>query len=895
MKRYKCFFLTGLIMFLSFLGYSQESVLKKLIDIEFQSITYKKILKEISKKTGSPFSYNSKLIPQKKKASISTTQMSLENVIKTLFKDMDIGFMEIDGIIILKTKKEIAQMKEQLKITENAPSTPPEIRKTEYSTLSGYIKDTQNGEILIGVNISIDSLNIGTVSNEYGYFSLTAPKGTHLIRYSYLGYDLSFKFVDMQDNISLDIDMITNEQMLEEITVNAIDYESIHTTLQMSNMDLSLNSLNNIPAYLGEADLLKHLEKIPGVKSFGDGSTAYYVRGGNKGQNLIILDDAPIFNPTHLFGFYSSFIPDAIKDIRIYKGNAPSKFGGRLSSVVDVRSKDGNMKQIEAGGSYGPFTTKFQFEAPIIKDYSSVLLAYRRSNINWLLSNDDPSLNFSDFNMKLNGRIKRNRFYMNFYRGMDSFEGLTTEYGYNGISWSNTALSLRWNYNINSKVFSNLTIFGSGYNYDLMMKDQNIEKWNSQINTVGLKNDISYYANPDNTLKFGLDAVSYNFNPGNIVYSDSATVTNAPVVSNAKLSSIAFYFSHEYSISKSLLFEYGFRIPYYSNAGESTVFSYDENKTITDTAFYMEGENYNGQFLFEPRINLVYVLNDYNSIKAAYTRNTQAIHLITNSESPFTSLDVWLPVSPNIKPQIANQYSIGYYHSFEKYPINFTSEIFYKKMQNQIDYAEHANMILNPQIEGELIFGEGWAYGIELLLKKDKGRLNGWLGYTISKAFRQFDDIQNGEPFAAPFDRLNDLVVYCSYKLKKRWLISGTWLYSSGAPYTEPTGFYENRGYTIPIYTEKNNERLPDYHRLDLMISFRLNKRDDIRYNHQITISIFNVYARKNPFNVTYNKAQKENGGYEIPTDHYNNRELVNTELYLMRMVPSINYIFKIK
>ncbi|MBK8806887.1 MAG: TonB-dependent receptor [Bacteroidales bacterium] len=339
----------------------------------------------------------------------------------------------------------------------------------------------------------------------------------------------------------------------------------------------------------------------------------------------------------------------------------------------------------------------------------------------------------------------------------------------------------------------------------------------------------------------------------------------------------------------------GVRVPYYANVGESTVYSFDSKAAVTDTVYFADGVVYNKQFDFEPRISLSLIINENNSIKANYAKHTQALHLVTNSESPFTSLDVWMPISPNIKHQVAHQYSLSHFYTFRKVPVTFSTEVFYKTLSNQIDYEEHANMLLNPNIEGELIFGKGWSYGLELLLRKNSGNFEGWIGYTLAKAYRQFKEINKGEPFSASFDRLHDFVLYGSYNLSKRWKISGSWLYATGATYTEPTGFFKYQNYTIPIYSEKNNERLPDYHRLDLMLSFRINKRNEAMYKHQITVSVFNVYARENPFNITYNKVKKTNTDeYEVPSDAFSKRDIVHTELYLLKVVPSLSYIFKV-
>ncbi|MBK8806886.1 MAG: carboxypeptidase-like regulatory domain-containing protein [Bacteroidales bacterium] len=519
--------------------FSQKSPLGTKVQYHCENESIKNILKELSSQTDLSFSFDSKLFGNKK-ISISCVDVTVDSLLTLIFHDKNIQYEDVDGVIVLKRSKKLSDR--GFADSKNDDSTTLHSQKAkEYFTVSGYLRDKQNGEVLIGCVVSIDSLHIKTISNEYGFYSITAPKGVFILRCSYDKYEQNYTYIDFSANLSLNIDLSSIGMLLDEVVVNALDYKNVHQYGTVS-LNLSSSNLQAMPAYLGEADLLKQLEKIPGVKSFGDGSTAYYVRGGDKAQNLIILDDAPVFNPTHLFGFYSSFVADAVKDVKIYKGNAPANYGGRLSSVVDVRTKDGNMKKLEIAGSIGPFVSKIQMEAPIVKDYSSFLISFRRSNLNWMFAESDPKFNFNDLNIKLNAQASKQRFYVNFYRGNDSFSGLNTEFGHKAIGWTNTVGSVRWNYLISKKIFSNLTLFGSLYNYDLMLKKNEFDKWSSQISTIGFKYDLSTYINPRNTLKYGFDYTEYSFNPGNIEYTDSAEVFSAPVVSQTKLRSAAFLY-----------------------------------------------------------------------------------------------------------------------------------------------------------------------------------------------------------------------------------------------------------------------------------------------------------------------------------------------------------------
>ncbi|MBL4655704.1 MAG: TonB-dependent receptor plug domain-containing protein [Bacteroidia bacterium] len=712
-----------------------------------------------------------------------------------------------------------------------------------------------------------------------------------------MGYQNIHENIELSGSHKIDLDLQEDESILEEVVIEENREEVIINRNQMSQVNLTTKSIIEMPGFMGETELIKSLQAVPGIKSYGDGSVFFYVRGGNKDQNLILIDEAPIYNPSHLLGFFSSFTPDAIKDVKIYKGDIPLSQGGALSSLIDIKTKDGNMKKFGAYGSVGLISTKLSLEGPIRKDKSSFFISSRRSHLELYVpknERDKFKLYFKDFNAKLNYKFNdNNRLYFTLYTGKDYFaSAASNDIGAFGVSWGNSAATLRWNHLFNDKLFSNTTIYTSRYDYRLILSVDDNNYWNETIANLSLKTDFTYFKNPKNKIKFGTSVKGHYFDPGNLVMNNVSENVNLPEIPQSRARHFVTYIASERKFDQNFTIKYGIRLNTWHNIGPTTVYKFDSNHEVEDTLIIAENDKYETYRNLEPRISFHYKIDSTSTARLSIGRTTQYLQLLSNSVSPFTSLEVWLPAGPNIKPQKADQIAIGYNRVSFKRKLDLTAELYYKIMKNQIDYKDHANMLLNPLIEGELRFGKAWSYGIEFLIKKTKGRLSGWLGYTLSKTMKKIEGVNNGVAYPAYYDRPHDLSVYLTFKAKPRWNLSANWIYSTGSAITTPTSFYYYQGYMVPIYASKNNDRMPDYHRLDVSANFKLNKNKDKKYQHSLTFSIYNVYARKNPVAVNFNKKQNGDGNYTVPSNLYAQPEYIATQIYLLGIIPSINYNF---
>ncbi|WP_333820646.1 TonB-dependent receptor [Ohtaekwangia sp.] len=828
------------------------------------------LLEAIAKKGGVRFSYNPKKIEAAQTTKYSAVNKKLTAVLSDLADRFGIRYTLVEGQIILKPEKK----------TDKG--------ELQTITLSGTIKDAGSGEALIGASVLVKELQTGTVTNGFGFYSVTVPKGKYTVTSSFLGYQPHTATVDLGASVQQDIALKEDLPVLEEVIVSN-PLPDVAQEIAVSNTNVRPKTVEDRPALFGEMDVVKSLESIPGVKLHSDGSTFYYVRGGNRDENLVLMDDAPIYNPSHMLGLFSTIIPDAVNDITLYKGDMPASLGGRLSSVLDVRTKKGNDQRFEAWGSTGLISTKIGVEGPFRKSASSFLVSARASTLKWIfqrINKDVKQFDFHDFTTKVNVKINpENRILFSLYTGADNYFDTN-----NGISWSNTAGTLRWNHLFGDRLFMNTTLALSGYDYFLYTDVATNTRWNSHISNFSVKSDFSYFIRPENELTFGLSANGYTFNPGNL--QSDTTISFLPTLSVRNSVEFVLYGNHEVKLNERWGVNYGARFSVWSDTGESFEYVFDANHNPIDTLYYAKGDNYKQFVNIEPRFTLSYLLNDHASVKASYARNVQNVHLISNSISPFTSLEVWLPSSINIKPETANQATVGYYHSWQNIGTSFTAEAFYKKMNNQIDYSAHAETLLNPLLERELRFGKATAYGIELLARKDEGRLRGWIGYTYSRARRRFADINEGRVYNAYYDRPHQVNLMVSYDLSLRWNLGMNWVYSTGSPFSSPVSFYQYNGEEVPVYGQKNNDRLPDYHRLDLSATVKLNKNPEKRFRHSLSFSIFNVYGRKNALFVNYNKTENSNGDFKIPADASDGNR-VTSQYYLFRFTPSIAYNFK--
>ena len=685
---------------------------------------------------------------------------------------------------------------------------------------------------------------------------------------------------------------------VNEVIINAIEKENSIERSQMDEMKLRPAEIQNMTGFLGEVDLIKSLQIIPGICTFGDGSSMFYVRGGDRDQNLILIDEAPIYNPAHLLGFVSSIAPYAIKDINIYKGDMPSYYGDRLSSVIDVHTKDGNMTKSGVNLNLSPFTTDLSIEGPMKKNSSSFFISFRTSQLQWIVPfvpetykessnivSNNMKLNFYDLNAKFNFKLNdKNRIFFSLYSGKDNF--LLDSDPKNGLSWGNFAGTIRWNHLFNYKLFSNTTFYVSTYNYNLYIDNNNY--WNSSITNVALKTDFSYYLNTKNTIRFGVSLSNQLFIPGNFI-SDNQIITQYEVPQRTA-DEIIFYAGEEQKVTDKITLQYGIRIPAWINVGPTTLYLQSPAHIPYDTMTIGKNKIYNTFINIEPRISALYSFSNSSEIKASYCRTVQYIQALSNSTSPFVTFDIWLPSDPNIHPQTANQFSLGYFQGIR--PINFdlSVEAYYKRMFQQIDYVDNANMFFNPTIESEIRFGNAWAYGVEFMVKKSVGKLSGWVGYALSKVEKNTPGINNNQNYPASWDRPNNITLFLSYFITKRCSFSATWLFLTGSPFTSPTGFYYYEGNSIPIYTNRNNDRLPDYNRLDLSSTIKLNKKEK-RFRHSLTFSLYNAYNRQNPYSVNFNKIQTPEG-FVTPQDRNNPQELVSTMRSVMGIIPCVMYTF---
>ncbi len=860
--------------------FAQDDLLKKKITVSFQDETLGQILKTIEDLGGFHFSYRNKYVPTKKKISLEAQNQSISDILHNLLNELDLEYEIIEGEIVLHP---VIQKK-------------TEITEEKYS-INGYVLDNASGESLIGATIFVDSTTTGTISNAYGFYSLTLPPGRYPLVYSFVGYEPYRVDIQLYSDQVINIDMDQDLTQIREVIINKRSSERTYGGLaQLSMTGMKPKQVKKIPALLGEVDVIKSLESLPGITFFGDGSTFFYVRGGNKDQNQILIDDAPVFNPAHLFGFFSNIIPDAIKDVHIYKGNMGPQKGGRLSSLIDVRTRDGNMKKIGVSGGLGLISARLSVEGPIIKDKSSFFISGRRSYFKWLVQQNVPevqSMYFSDFNAKFNIIANSsNRFYLTLYLGKDDFTSLSGSSDAAGINWGNVSGSFRWNHLFSERLFLNAIFYSGKYDYSLLTSVNQNDKWNSTIKNTGLKTDFSFYLDPSNTLRFGLDMGFYEINPGNFTFGDISSNGDVPWVPVKNSLEWNIYFNYERKLGERINLYLGIRGTLWQSIGPTTEYVYNDSHQAVASIEFDRKQIYNSYFSPEPRLGISYLLSETSSLTAAYARNIQNIHQINNSVSPFTSLDVWLPSGPNIQPQIANQLSLGYNRNIFIKTLQLSVEAYYKKMENQIDYEYHAQMLLNPLVEGELRFGEAWSYGIEFLIEKELGKLTGSLSYSLSKTEKKIPEIYQNKPFPAFYDRPHELNSFLSYQAGKRWTLAAMWTLTSGAAYTTPSSFFYYQGHSIPIYTEKNNDRLPSYHRLDISIGLNMSKVGG-KYEHDLSVSVYNLYGRHNPIAVNFNKIENQYETLLIPGNYYELPVIVPSQLYFYNFVPSLNYNFR--
>jgi hypothetical protein len=738
---------------------------------------------------------------------------------------------------------------------------------SQKQSISGYIKDLTNGEAIIGANVYVQELKSGTSTNSYGFFSLTLPKGIYHMIFTSSGYQKVEKLVELKNQqIELSIELAELVSELQEVKVTAKSLDENVKGIEMSVNKVDIKTIRKIPALLGEVDLVRAIQLLPGVSTVGEGASGFNVRGGGVDQNLVLLDEAPVYNSSHLFGFFSVFNPDAVKDVKLYKGGIPSQYGGRASSILDVKMKEGNAKHLEVNGGIGVIFSRLSVEAPIIKDKASFIVAARRSYIDILAkpfltgNNADAKFSFYDLTAKVNYNYNsKNTFYLSGYFGRDVFG---TGFGFN---WGNSTLTGRWNHVFSNKLFLNSTVFYSNYDYlldsDLKNKrPENAFRWSSNIINLSYKPDFIYYIKPDNTLTFGGQIISYHFKPGSATATSNGEKREFGQAEKFGMES-SIYVGHEWKPIESITLQYGLRWSDYifkSTNGEyyeriNTSISPDNPSGIQIKTIQVDPNktiaNYHN---FEPRASLNWSLNDKNSFKFSYNRLAQYIHLMSNTAAS-TPLDVWTSSTNNIKPQIADQFAIGYFKNFgEDNAFETSIETYYKYMQNQIDYADRANLFLNPLFEKDLLFGQGRAFGLELFIKKNVGKLTGWTSYTLSRTERQIEGLNSNNWFPTRFDRTHNLNFVLQYQTTSKWSFGMNFAYITGVPYSLPLQKFNFDGISYPLTPAgtRGNIRVPDYHRLDVSATRKNKKGLFKKGSSEWVFSIYNLYNRKNPFSI---------------------------------------------
>ncbi len=751
-------------------------------------------------------------------------------------------------------------------------------------TISGKVKDAANGEELIGATIFIKGLKTGTITNEYGYFSLSLDEGDYELEIDYLGFEAINQQLVLDKDYYFAFELTESSSELQEVEVTGERIDRNVKSNEMSNVKLQAKTIKKIPAFMGEVDLVKVIQLLPGVQSTSEGSSGFSVRGGSPDQNLILLDEATVYNASHLMGFFSVFNNDAIKDVKIYKGDIPAAHGGRLSSLLDVRMRDGNSKKIAVTGGIGSISSRLTIEGPIVKDKTTFLVSGRRTYADLFLrlsSNEDLKnniLNFYDLNAKVNHTFnKKNRLYLSFYMGQDKFAN-----DFAKLYFGNRTTTMRWNHLFSDKLFFNFTFTNSVYNYNLGTPEGNPNAfdWKSKMTDYGVRGDFTYFLNPQNTVKFGLEGTYHIFEPGSAKgLGEEALFTEFVQPKNYALD-YAVYVSNEQKIGEKVQLKYGLRFSIFQNIGPGTIYNFDGNYDKIDSTVYPKGEVFNTYMGLEPRFGISYLLNDNSSIKANYSRTRQYMQLAQNSTAG-TPLDIWFPASPNVKPQIADQVALGYFRNFNDNAIETSVEVYYKTMQNAIDFKDFAQVLLNEQLEGELRFGKAWSYGIEFLVRKNVGKFTGWVSYTYSKTERQFKGINKGNVYPAPYDKPHDVSIVMSYALNERLDLSANWVYATGQPATFPTGRAHYGNTIVPIYSDRNAYRMRDYHRLDISATWKKKQKEGSKFDWDINLSIYNAYARHNTWSINF--IQDEND----PNVTY------AEQTYLFSIIPAVTFNFK--
>jgi hypothetical protein len=748
-------------------------------------------------------------------------------------------------------------------------------------TISGYVRDAASGEALIGAVVQIKGTQNATSTNSYGYYALQISEPNTELLVSFVGYQFLEQTILISENKRYNFELVSLDNQLEEVVVSAKKQNDNVTNAQMGAFNFTMEEVKNIPVVFGERDILKTIQLLPGIGKGGEGSSNFYVRGGGADQNLILLDEATVYNAAHLLGFFSTFNSDAIKDVELYKGGIPAQYGGRISSVMDINMVDGNNKKFAAEGGLGLIASRLKLEGPIVKDKGSFMVSGRRTYADLFLKlSDDETINqsklyFYDLNAKINYRFNdKNTLYASGYFGKDDL-------GYGDLfsfDWGNATATVRWNHIFNEKLFSNTSLIYSDFTYNVnVSNDESDFTIASKIENFNLKEDLSYYADNKNTLRFGLNLLRQKISPASLNARGESAVNSIDIESRSGIEAAA-YISHEWKPSSWISMIYGLRATDFMVQGPGTFYDYDdEGDPVREQLF--DGGIIKHYFNLEPRLSLSVILSQEHSVKASYNRIVQNLHQLTNTTSSLPT-DQYVVSSVNIKPQYADQTALGYFRNFNNNAYEFSIEAYYKYMGNQIDFRNGADLQANKYLEGELLYGVGRSYGLEWHLRKSKGKLNGWISYTLAKSERQFEQINDGEWFNARQDRTHDISVVGMYELSKKWSLGATFVYYTGNAITFPSGKYQVDGRTLFYYTERNGYRMPDYHRLDLSATYEPRKENK-RLHSSWSFGLYNAYNRRNAYIIDF----RENEQNVNVTEAY--------KIALFGIIPSVTWNFK--
>lgn len=759
-------------------------------------------------------------------------------------------------------------------------------------TISGYVRDSLSGESLISASVALEGQTKGINSNQYGFYSITLQEGSYRVAASFTGYQPIDTLIELHSNQVINFNLL-QRALLTEVVISAVRKDNNVRAAQMGKIDLSVNRIKSLPVLMGEVDILKTLQLLPGIRNAGEGNTGMYVRGGGPDQNLIMLDDAIVYNSAHLFGFFSIFNSDAIKNISVIKGSMPAQYGGRLSSVLDVAMKEGNMKKYEVEGGLGLIASRISVQGPIKKDKASFIVSARRTYFDVLTkpfiskSSDfyGSGYYFYDLNTKVNYKFSdKDRIYLSGYFGRDVFTFNNRERAFKAdIPWGNSTATLRWNHVFNRKLFANTTVVYNDYKFAFGATQKDFQiKLSSGIRDLNAKLDFDYYPAAGHRIKFGGLYTYHTFVP-NVVSGTQGETTFEPNNDSKKFAGeMAAYIQDEWDITSRINVNAGLRYSGFTQLGPYTIYQRDVDGNKTDSSVYGRGnavKTYGGP---EPRLTLRYSIDDETSLKAGVTRNLQYIHLVSNAGSTLPT-DLWVPSTYRVKPQISWQYAAGLFKNFRDNEFETSLELYYKDMRNQIEYGEGYTPSLNDP-EDDFVFGRGWSYGAEVFINKTRGRLTGWIGYTLSWTWRKFEGLNDGEKYPAKYDRRHDLSLVASYEFSDRWKFSGVFVYGSGNATTLPERFYIVDGVLTQEYSKVNQYRLPSYHRLDLSATYTPKKKPNRRLEQSWVFSVYNTYSRLNPYFIYFDQTGSAYDG---------SLEINALQVSLFPIIPAVTWNFK--